>query len=130
MPQDISISPDGKVFFVAEMMAGGVYVIDGDAFTEVEFIPTGIGTARALPEPRREEALRSQPRLLPHRRATRRKGQRLRHRFRHAQDRDDLAHPWGRQPRHGQRERRWQGAVALRPLRQRRLRHRHRHRRR
>ncbi len=49
MPQDIRVSPDGKVFFVAEMMAGGVYVIDGDAFTEVEFIPTGIGTHGLYP---------------------------------------------------------------------------------
>jgi len=49
MPQDIRVSPDGKVFFVAEMMSGGVYVIDGDAFTEVEFIPTGIGTHGLYP---------------------------------------------------------------------------------
>src|SRR5271169_2588861 len=29
MPQDIRISPDGKVFYVADMMADGVFVIDG-----------------------------------------------------------------------------------------------------
>ena len=49
MPQDIRVSPDGKVFFVAEMMAGGVYVIDGDAFTEIDVIPTGIGTHGLYP---------------------------------------------------------------------------------
>jgi YVTN family beta-propeller protein len=49
MPQDIRISPDGKVFFVAEMVAGGVFVIDGDAFTELDFIATGIGTHGLYP---------------------------------------------------------------------------------
>ena len=28
MPQDIRVSPDGKVFYVAEMMKGIVYTID------------------------------------------------------------------------------------------------------
>ena len=32
MPQDIRISPDGKVFFVADMMADGIFVIDGASF--------------------------------------------------------------------------------------------------
>ena len=32
MPQDIRISPDGKIFYVADMMADGVFLIDGDAF--------------------------------------------------------------------------------------------------
>jgi YVTN family beta-propeller protein len=44
MPQDIRLSADGKVFYVADMMSDGVYLIDGDAFKEVGFIPTGIGT--------------------------------------------------------------------------------------
>ena len=44
MPQDIRISPDGKVFYVADMMADGVYLVDGDSFTEIGFIPTGVGT--------------------------------------------------------------------------------------
>ena len=43
MPQDIRLSPDGKVFYVADMMNNGVFLIDGDSFTEVGFIPTGIG---------------------------------------------------------------------------------------
>src|SRR4029077_9876378 len=29
MPQDIRISPDGKIFYVADMMANGVFLIDG-----------------------------------------------------------------------------------------------------
>jgi YVTN family beta-propeller protein len=49
MPQDIRISPDGKVFFVADMKAGGVFVIDGERFTEVDFIKTGVGTHGLYP---------------------------------------------------------------------------------
>jgi len=49
MPQDIRVSPDGKEFYVADMMADGVYVIDGDAFTKIGFIPTGVGTHGLYP---------------------------------------------------------------------------------
>ncbi|MEI9404346.1 YncE family protein [Mesorhizobium argentiipisi] len=44
MPQDIRLSPDGKVFYVADMMNDGVFLVDGDSFREIGFIPTGIGT--------------------------------------------------------------------------------------
>jgi len=43
MPQDIRLSPDGKVFYVADMMNDGVFLVDGDSFKEIGFIPTGIG---------------------------------------------------------------------------------------
>ncbi|MBN3834458.1 hypothetical protein [Burkholderia sp. Ac-20344] len=33
MPQDIGVSPDGKVRYVADLMADGVYVVEGDRFT-------------------------------------------------------------------------------------------------
>jgi len=49
MPQDIRIAPDGKAFYVADMMADGVFVLDGDAFAETGFIPTGIGTHGLYP---------------------------------------------------------------------------------
>jgi DNA-binding beta-propeller fold protein YncE len=49
MPQDIRISPDGTRFFVADMHADGVYVVDGDSFTQTDFIPTGIGTHGLYP---------------------------------------------------------------------------------
>jgi len=49
MPQDIRIAPDGKLFFVADMHADGVFLIDGDAFKEIGFIPTGIGTHGLYP---------------------------------------------------------------------------------
>ncbi len=49
MPQDIRVAPDGKVFYVADMMANGVFVVDGDNFTEIGFIPTGMGTHGLYP---------------------------------------------------------------------------------
>ncbi len=49
MPQDVRSSPDGKTFYVADMMAGGVYLIDPVTFTETGFIPTGIGTHGLYP---------------------------------------------------------------------------------
>src|SRR6187401_1252729 len=35
MPQDVRISPDGKTFYVADMMADGVFVIDVETFKEL-----------------------------------------------------------------------------------------------
>jgi YVTN family beta-propeller protein len=49
MPQDIRSSPDGTRFFVADMKAGGVFVVDGATFTETAFIKTGIGTHGLYP---------------------------------------------------------------------------------
>jgi YVTN family beta-propeller protein len=43
MPQDVKTSPDGKVIYVADMMADGVHVIDAEKFAVVSFIPTGRG---------------------------------------------------------------------------------------
>jgi YVTN family beta-propeller protein len=44
MPQDVKLSPDGRVFYVADMMADGVYLIDAFTFDIVGFIATGHGT--------------------------------------------------------------------------------------
>ena len=49
MPQDIRVSPDGKLYFVADMKAGGVFVVDGASFTEIGFIKTGIGSHGLYP---------------------------------------------------------------------------------
>lgn len=49
MPQDIRIAPDGKVFYVADMMADGVYVVDGNSLTKIGFIATGVGTHGLYP---------------------------------------------------------------------------------
>jgi YVTN family beta-propeller protein len=43
MPQDVKLSPDGSVFYVADMDAGGVHLVDGDEFREIGFIRTGRG---------------------------------------------------------------------------------------
>ena len=43
MPQDVKLSPDGKVFYVADMMADGVYLIDAKSFAVIGFLPTGKG---------------------------------------------------------------------------------------
>ncbi|MEV4335269.1 hypothetical protein AB0K02_33035 [Streptomyces sp. NPDC049597] len=43
MPQDVKLSPDGKTFYIADMIAHGVWVLDGEKFTEPALIPTGKG---------------------------------------------------------------------------------------
>ncbi|MGW2049139.1 YncE family protein [Streptomyces sp. NPDC001858] len=43
MPQDVKVSPDGKRFYIADMMAHGVWIVDGDTFGEPEFLHTGKG---------------------------------------------------------------------------------------
>ncbi|TPQ16318.1 YncE family protein [Streptomyces sporangiiformans] len=43
MPQDVKISPDGKTFYVADMMAHGMWVLNGDRFDEPKLLPTGKG---------------------------------------------------------------------------------------
>ena len=49
MPQDVRVSPDGRVFYVANMMTDGVSLVDGDTFREIGFIPTGIGAHGLCP---------------------------------------------------------------------------------
>jgi DNA-binding beta-propeller fold protein YncE len=41
MPQDIRVAPEGKIFFVADLVGDGVLVIDGDSLGQVDFIKTG-----------------------------------------------------------------------------------------
>ena len=43
MPQDVKLSPDGRTFYVADMMKGGVWRIDARHFRREGFIPTGAG---------------------------------------------------------------------------------------
>ncbi|MFF7977065.1 YncE family protein [Streptomyces sp. NPDC007905] len=43
MPQDVKISPDGKKFYIADMMADGLWVLDGDSFSKPSLLPTGKG---------------------------------------------------------------------------------------
>jgi len=49
MPQDVRISPNGKRFYIADMEADGVHVVDPEAMKEVEFIPTGLGAHGLYP---------------------------------------------------------------------------------
>ena len=49
MPQDIRSSPDGKVFYVADMTGGGVSLVDPIAFSRVGFVKTGIGAHGLYP---------------------------------------------------------------------------------
>ena len=49
MPQDVRSSPDGSVFFVADMKADGVRLIDPITFTQIGFIATGKGTHGLYP---------------------------------------------------------------------------------
>ena len=49
MPQDVRVSPDGKLFYVADMHADGIFVIDGDKFVETGFVATGVGAHGLYP---------------------------------------------------------------------------------
>jgi YVTN family beta-propeller protein len=43
MPQDVKLSPDGRVFYVADMSSNGVWLVDGDKLKVIGFIRTGLG---------------------------------------------------------------------------------------
>jgi YVTN family beta-propeller protein len=43
MPQDVKLSPDGRVFYVADMASNGVWKIDARRFKKVGFTSTGRG---------------------------------------------------------------------------------------
>ena len=49
MPQDVKLSPDGKVFYVADMHANGLWKIDGRRFKVIGFLPTGAGVHGLYP---------------------------------------------------------------------------------
>ena len=49
MPQDVKLSPDGAVFYVADMMGGGLYLVDARSFKRVGFLPTGRGAHGLYP---------------------------------------------------------------------------------
>jgi YVTN family beta-propeller protein len=49
MPQDIRIAPDGKRFYVADMEADGVHVVDGATFKETGFVATGVAAHGLYP---------------------------------------------------------------------------------
>ena len=62
MPQDVKVSPDGKVFYVADMTSDGVWMLDGDSLQEDRFHPYGRGCARFVSQPGRQAAVHHEPR--------------------------------------------------------------------
>jgi DNA-binding beta-propeller fold protein YncE len=49
MPQDVKLSPDGRVFYVADMASNGVWKIDGRRLKVTGFLPTGQGAHGLYP---------------------------------------------------------------------------------
>ncbi|CAG6392630.1 beta-propeller fold lactonase family protein [Streptomyces cocklensis] len=43
MPQDVKISPDGSTWYIADMVANGVWTMNGDTFSKPVLLPTGKG---------------------------------------------------------------------------------------
>jgi DNA-binding beta-propeller fold protein YncE len=48
-PQDVKLSPDGSVFYVADMNSNGVWVVDGATFRVLRFMATGAGAHGLYP---------------------------------------------------------------------------------
>jgi DNA-binding beta-propeller fold protein YncE len=49
MPQDVKLSPDGRVFYVADMASNGVWLIDAQRLRRVRLQPTGAGAHGLYP---------------------------------------------------------------------------------
>lgn len=48
-PQDVKLSPDGRVFYIADLTRGGVYLIDARSFRKRGFVRTGAGAHGLYP---------------------------------------------------------------------------------
>ena len=49
MPQDVRISPDGSVFYIADLAANGVWKLDGERLKVIGFLATGKGAHGLYP---------------------------------------------------------------------------------
>ena len=49
MPQDIRVSPDGRTWYIADMMSDGIYVVDGESFAQTDYIRTSTGAHGLYP---------------------------------------------------------------------------------
>ena len=49
MPQDLRLSPDGSKFYVADMMHGGVWIVNRDGTAISGFVATGVGAHGIYP---------------------------------------------------------------------------------
>ena len=73
MPQDVKLSPDGRIFYVADMASNGVWLIDARTLARIGFSRTGAGAHGLYPSRDSQAPLRLQPRrghrsrdLVPH----------------------------------------------------------------
>jgi YVTN family beta-propeller protein len=48
-PQDVKLAPDGKVFYVADLVYGGVWVLAAGTFDVIGFVKTGAGAHGLYP---------------------------------------------------------------------------------
>jgi YVTN family beta-propeller protein len=48
-PQDVKLSPDGSVFYVADLVYGGVWVVSATSFDVIGFVKTGAGAHGLYP---------------------------------------------------------------------------------
>jgi len=49
MPQDVKLAPDGRLFYVADMHANGLWEVDGRRLRVVGFVHTGLGVHGLYP---------------------------------------------------------------------------------
>ena len=49
MPQDVKLAPDGRLFYVADMRAGGLWEVDARQFKVTGFVRTGAGVHGLYP---------------------------------------------------------------------------------
>jgi YVTN family beta-propeller protein len=49
MPQDVKLSPDGRVYYVADLRAGGVWEIGAESYRVLRFLSTGSGAHGLYP---------------------------------------------------------------------------------
>ena len=49
MPQDVKLSPDGRVFYVADMVSNGVWLVGAKSFRIISFVHTGRGAHGLYP---------------------------------------------------------------------------------
>ena len=49
MPQDVKLSPDGRIYYVADMHANGLWEIDAHTYRVLGFLPTGAGAHGLYP---------------------------------------------------------------------------------
>jgi hypothetical protein len=118
MPQDVRLSADGTIFYVADMAANGIWLINAHTFTVIRFLHTGAGAHGFLVSRERQIPLHLQPR----------RGLHLRARLRHQQAGAQMADPGRRLAGHGRDLPRREGDVVERPLQRRGVCDVHRHR--